>query len=130
MRLDLLVTQNVTLWKMSENINFRMNNKVLPLLLPVPISVKFKLKSAVSRVNGKMLAKRPKNCILLMMELLKLQKKLTLPKLFWPLHCATPKLRPCRKFSDAKSLAHTPKLSSKNLETLFDQLKIGQLFFG
>ena len=68
--------------------------------------------------------------MLLMNGITETKIKLTLPKLFWLLHCATPKLRPCRKFSGAKSLAHTPKLSSKNLETLFDQLKIGQLFFG
>ena len=36
------------------------NNKVLPLLLPVPISVKFKFKSAVSRLNGENVSKTPK----------------------------------------------------------------------
>ena len=58
MRLDLLITQNVTLSKMSENINFRM--KKLPLLLPVPVSVKFKFKSAASRLNGENVSKTPK----------------------------------------------------------------------
>ena len=65
--LDLLVTQNVTLWKMSENIDFRM--KITRCFHCYCLCLS--LSSSNSKVpcqvwTVKMLAKRPKNCILFM----------------------------------------------------------------
>ena len=45
------------------------------MLLPVPISVKFKFKSAMSSLNGENVSKTPKKCVLFMNGITETTKK-------------------------------------------------------